>query len=139
MLKTDVLSAPPCGESDHAKPMQLAHGPWSSQSATPEDRVILARLPLNPAMQANVVAGPQVEVSIAGDIKAYLWGEPYFRNPWLNTTNIADRWIESPDRVLETIDGSFLLLIIEPAGFRLINDKLSALTWYCTKQLSICL
>ncbi len=114
--------------------LELDHGPWSSTAASPEDRLILARLPLHPELEAEIVAGPIVDISRAAGVTGYLWGEPYFRDPWLNRTNLAERWIESPDRMLDLIDGSFMLLIHEPDGFKLINDKVSALTWYCTQR-----
>lgn len=128
--RTALLRSPRTGVT----PPPLTHGPWSSPTASTEDRLILAKLPLNAAGSAAVTAGPQIDVSAAGVVTAYLWGEPYFRDAWLNRSNLAQRWNQDSKRVLDTIDGTFMLLIVEPDGFRLINDKVSALTWYCARQ-----
>ncbi len=99
-----------------------------------QDRLILAKLPLTEGQPAQVHAGNDIHHSRHGDTQAYLFGLPYFTDPWLNTANVASRWAQDRDRVLETVDGTYLLLVVEPGNFYLVNDKVSPLTWYWTRR-----
>ena len=106
----------------------------SSSAPSTAERLIVARLPLQPGKPAQVNAGKQVHQSQAKTTRAYLYGVPCFLDPWLDTTNVATRWRENRQRVLDSLDGVFLLLVVENDNFYLVNDKVSQVTWFWTKK-----
>lgn len=96
----------------------------------PTPRLITARLPLEGGSGTQVQAGVQVHQSHDGAVSAYLVGLPYFLDPWLDADHLATRWREDRARVLDTLDGTFHLLVLDGDGFHLVNDKVSAATWF---------
>lgn len=97
-------------------------------------RLIFARLPLQPGLTPHVDAGADFRRSEHDGVTAWLWGLPYFRDPALRTGSLARHWRQSPQRVLGGLDGAFLLLVLHPGGFTLVNDQVSPLTWYCHRR-----
>lgn len=92
------------------------------------------RLPGDNAVDATVTAGASIAHSTADGVDAWLLGLPFFTDPWLNAANFAQRWSEDQPRVLDTIDGTFLLLVVTRDNFFLVNDKVSPLTWHWTPR-----
>ena len=101
-------------------------------------RLITARLSLAGPSQPEVDAGKEVHRSQAGAVTAYLYGFPFFQSDWLNTNNLAQRWSEDRDRVLNELDGMFLLLVVTENDFFLVNDRISPLTWYWVRRGDFC-
>ena len=90
-------------------------------------QLIVARLPRRTGLSPQIDAGTGIITNRHGDITVYLYGLPYFREGWVNSQNIAQRWAEDHHRVLAQLDGTFLLLVLDSDRFYLVNDKISPL------------
>ncbi len=85
--------------------------------------------PAHPA-DARAECGRDVAISRHGPVTAYLTGLPHFLEPGITTDDIARLWHDNPQHARETIDGAYLLLVIEPDNFHIVNDRVSPLTWH---------
>lgn len=81
-----------------------------------------------------VVDAAGADVSVDGDVSIHALGLPYFADGGLSVATLARAWRTDPRKVLDALDGTFLMLVVTPQGPTIINDPASPLTWHWTRR-----